>query len=102
MSGIDGLRGKKCFITGAASGIGRATASAAGARGAVLFLTDIDAQGLAAAVAEIRGAGGTVASQRTLDIADFEAVTWRASADLCAANRHLARRGDSTGAARTR
>ncbi|HMI93696.1 MAG TPA: SDR family oxidoreductase [Polyangiales bacterium] len=74
MSIIDGLRGKKCFITGAASGIGRATAVAAGARGAVLFLTDIDAQGLAAAVTEIRGAGGTVAAHRALDIADFEAV----------------------------
>jgi len=71
---IDGLRGKKCFITGAASGIGRATAVAAGARGAVLFLTDIDAPGLAAAVAEIRASGGTVAAHRALDVADFEAV----------------------------
>lgn len=34
------LRGKKTLITGAGSGIGRATAIAAAAVGAELFLTD--------------------------------------------------------------
>ncbi len=37
------LRNKKCLITGAASGIGRATAMAAARDGAELFLTDINA-----------------------------------------------------------
>jgi NAD(P)-dependent dehydrogenase (short-subunit alcohol dehydrogenase family) len=68
------LRGKKLFVTGAASGIGRATALAAAARGADLFLTDIDSAGLVRAVAAVRAAGGTVAAHRAMDIADFDAV----------------------------
>lgn len=68
------LAGKKCFITGAASGIGRATAIAAAARGAELLLTDIDAVGLAGTMAEIRGRGGTVLAHAALDIADPAAV----------------------------
>jgi NAD(P)-dependent dehydrogenase (short-subunit alcohol dehydrogenase family) len=35
------LAGLNVFLTGAASGIGRATAEAAAARGARLFLTDV-------------------------------------------------------------
>src|SRR5690606_7046567 len=58
----------------AASGIGRATAIAAAARGAALLLTDIDAVGLAAAVAEIRGRGGAVLAHAALDITDLAAV----------------------------
>ena len=72
--GIDDLAGRRCFITGAASGIGRATALAAAARGAELFLTDRDAEGLESAVAEIRAAGGTVAHFAPADVADHEAV----------------------------
>lgn len=68
------LQGARCFVTGAASGIGRATAVAAARRGAVLFLTDVDAPGLEKAVAEIRAAGGTVAAHRALDISDLGAV----------------------------
>ena len=52
--------GQALPITGAASGIGRATALAAAARGAELVLTDIDAEGLASAEREIVAAGGTV------------------------------------------
>ncbi len=73
MSGF-GLRGKRCLITGAASGIGRATAVAAGRQGAELFLTDRDGEGLESAVAEIRAAGGTVAHFATVDLLDHEAV----------------------------
>jgi NAD(P)-dependent dehydrogenase (short-subunit alcohol dehydrogenase family) len=73
------LQGKKCFITGAASGIGRATAVACAARGAQLLLTDINAAGLDEAVAAVRAAGGTVLAHRALDVADFDAV--RAFAD---------------------
>lgn len=72
--GIESLAGKRCLITGAASGIGRATALAAGARGAELFLTDRDREGLASVAAEIRDAGGTVGHHAAFDIADHEAV----------------------------
>ncbi|MFM1727338.1 SDR family oxidoreductase [Prescottella soli] len=72
---IKTLDGKKCLITGAASGIGRATAIAAAARGAHLFLTDVNEVGLAETTALVGGAGGTVSFSRALDISDFEAVT---------------------------
>ncbi|HEX4940192.1 MAG TPA: SDR family oxidoreductase [Candidatus Kapabacteria bacterium] len=68
------LTRKKCFITGAASGIGRATAIAAAAQGAELVLTDIDAAGLEAVAAQIRQSGGKVLHSRALDIADYAAV----------------------------
>jgi NAD(P)-dependent dehydrogenase (short-subunit alcohol dehydrogenase family) len=71
---MDTLRGKKCFLTGAASGIGRATALAAARAGAELFLTDVQEERLDATVAEIRAAGGKVSAHRALDISDFEAV----------------------------
>jgi short-subunit dehydrogenase len=66
--------GKRCLITGAASGIGRATAFATAARGAELYLTDLDAERLEQVGAEIEAAGGTVAHLRALDIADHAAV----------------------------
>lgn len=72
--GIRNLAGRKCLITGAASGIGRATAVAAARQGAVLFLTDINAAGLEAVAAEITAKGGVVALARPIDIADIEAV----------------------------
>ncbi len=68
------LAGRRCFITGAASGIGRATARAAAREGAELFLTDVDAAGLEAVVGEIRAAGGKVTASRALDITDHAAV----------------------------
>jgi NAD(P)-dependent dehydrogenase (short-subunit alcohol dehydrogenase family) len=73
MSGLD-LRGKRCLVTGAASGIGRATAIAAAAQGAELFLTDRNAEGLERVTAEIRGAGGTVTHFATVDLVDHDAV----------------------------
>lgn len=45
--------GKVAFITGAASGIGRATALRLGREGAQLFLADIDTQGLAQTVSDL-------------------------------------------------
>jgi NAD(P)-dependent dehydrogenase (short-subunit alcohol dehydrogenase family) len=68
------VQGKRCFITGAASGIGRATAIATAKRGGILFLTDIQAEALDATVAEIRAAGGQVAYAKAIDISDHEAV----------------------------
>jgi NAD(P)-dependent dehydrogenase (short-subunit alcohol dehydrogenase family) len=72
--GVENLAGKRCLITGAASGIGRATAYAVGARGAQLFLTDRDAEGLESVAAEIQAAGGTVTHFAAADVADHEAV----------------------------
>jgi NAD(P)-dependent dehydrogenase (short-subunit alcohol dehydrogenase family) len=70
---LESLRGKRCFVTGAASGIGRATALAAARRGADLYLTDIDVAGLERAAAEIGGAG-KVSHFQALDIRDHGAV----------------------------
>ncbi|MBZ5709970.1 SDR family oxidoreductase [Nannocystis pusilla] len=82
------VRGKKCLITGAASGIGRATALAAAARGADLFLTDIDGAKLAAVVGEVQRAGGRVSAHAAFDIADLAAVRRFADA-VHAAHRSL-------------
>lgn len=68
------LRGKSVFLTGAGSGIGRATALAAAREGAVLFLTDVDAPRLWTVVEEVRDAGGEVAYAAPVDVADHDAV----------------------------
>jgi NAD(P)-dependent dehydrogenase (short-subunit alcohol dehydrogenase family) len=68
------LTDRKCLITGAASGMGRATALAAARAGAWLILTDIAAPGLADTVTEVQDAGGEVLDARVLDIADYAAV----------------------------
>jgi NAD(P)-dependent dehydrogenase (short-subunit alcohol dehydrogenase family) len=65
------LDGKTCLITGAASGIGRATAEAAAARGARLVLTDIQTEALDRVAAEL---GDAVLAHGALDVTDNEAV----------------------------
>jgi NAD(P)-dependent dehydrogenase (short-subunit alcohol dehydrogenase family) len=65
---------KKCFITGAASGIGRAVAIAMGGFGARLFLTDINAKQLEEVASLVTKSGGTVAAWKALDIADHAEV----------------------------
>lgn len=77
---VESLSGRRCFVTGAASGIGRATALAAAARGAELFLTDIDAAGLERVVAEVEAGGGRVGHAEAIDIRDHEAVAALAAA----------------------
>jgi NAD(P)-dependent dehydrogenase (short-subunit alcohol dehydrogenase family) len=71
--------GKRVFLTGAASGIGRATALKLAGEGADLYLTDRDPDGLATTVADARALGGTVAEHRAMDISDYDEVVQFAS-----------------------
>ncbi|BBY98165.1 SDR family oxidoreductase [Mycolicibacterium fallax] len=66
--------GKRAFVTGAASGIGRAVALELARAGAELYLTDRSADGLAATVADARALGAEVPEHRALDISDYDAV----------------------------
>ncbi len=56
------LRGRTAFVTGAASGIGRAIALALAREGVDLVITDIDAARLAEAEQETRQQGVKVTS----------------------------------------
>jgi NAD(P)-dependent dehydrogenase (short-subunit alcohol dehydrogenase family) len=69
-----GFAGKRCFITGAASGIGRATTLGLASKGAELYLTDRNAEGLAQTVADARALGAQVPEHRALDIANYDDV----------------------------
>jgi NAD(P)-dependent dehydrogenase (short-subunit alcohol dehydrogenase family) len=75
------FEGKRVFLTGAASGIGRATALKLAAEGAELYLTDRDADGLETTVGDARASGGTVAAHRVLDISNYDEVA-RFGADI--------------------
>lgn len=66
--------GKRCLVTGAASGIGRATALRLAAQGAELYLTDRNLEGLELTAADARAAGASVPEYRALDIADYDDV----------------------------
>ncbi|MFC7303435.1 SDR family oxidoreductase [Streptomyces monticola] len=78
--GVNSLAGRRVFLTGAAGGIGRATAERAAAEGAVLLLTDLDADGLDATVRAVRAAGGSVAYSRAVDVSSYEEVRTMADA----------------------
>jgi NAD(P)-dependent dehydrogenase (short-subunit alcohol dehydrogenase family) len=67
------LSGKTAFVTGAAGGIGRATAHALAREGTNLMLVDIDSSGLEATRNEIESQKGNVAVFAA-DIADPKAV----------------------------
>jgi 2,5-dichloro-2,5-cyclohexadiene-1,4-diol dehydrogenase 1 len=77
------LENRAVLITGAASGIGRATALAAHDEGARLLLSDIDAKSGEALAAEIAAKGGSAAfAQCDVTIeAEVEALVARASAE---------------------
>ena len=81
-------RSRKAFgdmliaVTGAASGIGQATALAFAAEGAEVVVSDIDAAGAAATAERIAAAGG-VAHPYRLDVADADAVE-RFAEQVCA------------------
>jgi len=64
------LEGKAVMITGAASGIGRATAEEAASEGAKLLLCDVDDDGGAAVATAI----GEAASYRSCDVTDEASV----------------------------
>ncbi|HWJ65726.1 MAG TPA: SDR family oxidoreductase [Nocardioides sp.] len=68
------LEGKQVFVTGAASGIGRAVAEQAAAAGAVLHLTDLQADRLAFVADGIRARGGRVGTAEAADVSDIEQV----------------------------
>lgn len=67
-------KGTKVFITGAASGIGRATAVACGRKGAMLFLCDVNADGLDVTSSMADDAGGDVAMSRVVDVSKLDQV----------------------------
>ena len=68
------LRGRRVFVTGAASGIGRAVAVAAAAEGAELFLTDLNGTALADVAAQLADSGGIVRWAKPADVSDYDAV----------------------------
>jgi 3-oxoacyl-[acyl-carrier protein] reductase len=68
------VKGLTVLVTGAASGMGRATALVFGAEGANVAVTDITAEGTHAVAKEIAASGGT-AKAWTLDVANGEAIT---------------------------
>ena len=67
------VRGKTTIITGAASGMGRATAHLFADEGAQVAVIDRDGEGAARVAAEIRAAGGS-AEAWTLDLARAEEI----------------------------
>src|SRR5438874_860270 len=73
---VPSLDDRLCLVTGAASGIGRATALAAARRGARLVVTDVNAELLDGLSAQL---GDSLVAKRAFDISDVDAV--RAFAD---------------------
>lgn len=71
---VPDLMGREVFITGAASGIGRALAVQAAAQGARVHLTDVQAPALDEVAAQITARGQQVGLVRALDISDHDAV----------------------------
>jgi 3-oxoacyl-[acyl-carrier protein] reductase len=67
------VAGSRVLITGAASGMGRATARVFADEGAIVAVTDFDGDGAEAVAAEIRGKGQKATAWR-LDVADPAAI----------------------------
>jgi dihydroanticapsin dehydrogenase len=67
------ISGKVCVVTGAGSGIGRASAVRLAAEGGHVLCSDIHADSAAATAAQILSAGGS-AKPREVDVADSSAV----------------------------
>jgi 3-oxoacyl-[acyl-carrier protein] reductase len=73
-AGNRSVAGKAVLVTGAASGMGRATAHLFADEGAKVAVTDLGADRVQAVVDEVTGAGGT-AHGWVLDVSDVVAVT---------------------------
>lgn len=67
------IRGLRAIVTGAASGMGAATARLFASEGAHVAMIDRDADGLAVVAEDISAAGG-IATPWTLDLADSDAI----------------------------
>jgi 3-oxoacyl-[acyl-carrier protein] reductase len=67
------VKGLTVLVTGAASGMGRATARVFAAEGANVAVTDLTAEGTTAVADEIAASGGK-ANAWTLDVADRDAI----------------------------
>ncbi|MBX7256454.1 MAG: SDR family NAD(P)-dependent oxidoreductase [Candidatus Hydrogenedentes bacterium] len=72
------IRGKVALVTGAASGIGRATALALAQEGARIIICDVNDEGLSALRTELSAISECLLAER-VDVADFEQM--RAFAD---------------------
>lgn len=66
------LRGKACVVTGAAFGIGRATAMRFAREGARLVVTDIQEEPLLACASELRGSGAAGVETVVGDVSEAE------------------------------
>lgn len=73
MTMIGRLQGKRVIVTGAASGIGRATAAVMAAQGASVLAADIDGERAEQTAAECR-AGGATAAAAECDVCDEQLV----------------------------
>ncbi|MHB8233069.1 MAG: SDR family NAD(P)-dependent oxidoreductase [Solirubrobacteraceae bacterium] len=81
------LQGKVAVVTGAGSGIGRATALLLARHGATVHAADIDARSAEIVAVEIASAGGSATAHR-LDVSDADAVEAFAEA-VFAASGHV-------------
>jgi NAD(P)-dependent dehydrogenase (short-subunit alcohol dehydrogenase family) len=77
------LQDRVAVVTGAASGIGRALASALAGRGCHLALADVDEPGLAATVRDVAPSGRRISSH-VVDVADGAAMAAFAEAVIAA------------------
>lgn len=74
MGGMRDLTGRLAVVTGAANGIGRATALALAAKGARVMALDVDVEGADATATACIRPGGPTAEGHACDIADADAV----------------------------
>ena len=76
------VAGKTVLITGAASGMGRATAHLFAREGANVMATDLNGEGAESVAEEIRAAGFDAVRGLQLDVADHDALKAAVSATV--------------------